>query len=205
MTLEEYAQGQEGHPDNFCRWIERQTVEMSSIRGGSARKLIIYKHRDKPGWYFPPEYENERVAWKAVREGFIRAFEYADEGRWDEIDEIEPLNRGAALVTKTLWVYFPNDLLPINSSDNLRHFLRVAGRDDVAADQSLRTIQLNRALLAELRSHPELAEAPTKALERLLYMRFSPFEGRLVKIAPGRDAQLLARVQGWQLHLRRLG
>ena len=165
---------------------------MGSIRGGSARKLIIYKHRDKPGWYFPPEYDERAAAWEAVREGFVRAFEYADEGRWDEIDEIEPLNRGAALLTKTLWVYFPNELLPITSSDNLRHFLRVAGRDDVAADQSIRTVQLNRALLAELRSHPELADASTKALERLLYMRFSPFEGRLVKIAPGRDAQLLA-------------
>jgi 5-methylcytosine-specific restriction protein B len=189
MTLEEYAQGQEGNPDNLCRWIERQADQMGSIRGGSARKLIIYKHRDKPGWYFPPEYENERAAWKAVREGFIRAFEYADEGRWDEIDEIEPLNRGAALLAKVLWVYFPNDLLPITSSDNLRHFLRVAGRDDVAADQSIRTVQLNRTLLAALRSHPELVHASTKSLERLLYMRFSPFEGRLVKIAPGSDAR----------------
>ncbi len=36
----------------------------------------------------------------------------------------------------------------------------------------------------------KLAKAPTKALERLLYTRFSPFEGRLVKIAPGRDAHL---------------
>jgi 5-methylcytosine-specific restriction protein B len=190
MTLDEYAQGQEGHPDNFCRWIERQTDQMGSIRGGSARKLIIYKHRNAPGWYFPPEYENEHVAWTAVRDGFIRAFEYADEGRWDEIDEIEPLNRGAALLTKVLWVYFPNDLLPITSSSNLRHFLRVAGVKDVAADQSIRTVQLNRTLLAALRGYSGLADASTKAFERLLYMRFSPFEGRLVKIAPGADAHL---------------
>ncbi len=189
MTLEEYAQGQEGHPENFCRWIERQTDQMGSIRGGSARKLIIYKHRDKPGWYFPPDYETERVAWNAVREGFIHAFDFADRQRWDEIDEIEPLTRGAALLTKVLWVYFRNDLLPITSSENLRHFLRVAGRGDVAADQSIRTIRLNRELLAALRNHPKLAEASTKALERMLYMRFSPFEGRLVKIAPGRDAR----------------
>ena len=189
MTLEEYAQGQDGNPDNFCRWIERQTDAMGSIRGGAARKLIVYKHRDKPGWYFPPEYEDEHAAWRAVREGFVRAFETADEGRWDEIDEIEPLNRGAALLTKTLWVYFPTDLLPITSSDNLRHFLRVAGRADVAADQSIRTVQLNRTLLAALRSREELADASTKSLERLLYMRFSPFEGRVVKIAPGRDAR----------------
>lgn len=189
LTLEQYAQGQAGQPENLCRWIERQTDQMGSIRGGSARKLIIYKHRDKPGWYFPPEYENEREAWAGARDGFLRAFEFADDGRWDEIDEIEPLTRGAALLTKLLWVYFPNELLPITSSENLRHFLRVAGRDDVAADQSVRTVRLNRALLAELRTHPQLAQCSTKALERLLYMRFSPFEGRLVKISPGRDAK----------------
>jgi 5-methylcytosine-specific restriction protein B len=189
MTLEEYAQGQEGNPDNFCRWMERQTEELASIRGGSARKFIIYKHREKPGWYFPPEYSDEQAAWHAVRDGFVRAFTYADEGRWDEIQEIDPLNRGGSLLTKTLWIYFPTELLPITSSDHLRHFLEIAGRDDLASDQSIRTVGLNRALLAELRSHSELAEASPKVLERFLYTRFSPLRGRVVKIAPGRDAE----------------
>jgi 5-methylcytosine-specific restriction protein B len=189
MTLEEYAQGQDDHPDNYCVWIERQTDQMGSIRGGSARKLIVYKHRNKPGWHFPQEYQNEQAAWAAVRDGFIRAFERADDGQWDDIDELEPLSSGAALTTKVLWTYFPNDLLPITSSDNLRHFLRIVGRDEIARDQSIRTIRLNRELLAALRSHPKLADASTKALERLLYMRFSPFEGRVVKVAPGESAR----------------
>jgi 5-methylcytosine-specific restriction protein B len=189
MILEEYAQGQEEQPENFCRWIERQTDQMGSIRGGSARKLIIYKHRNKPGWYYPANYGNERVAWNAVRDGFLRAFDLAEQGRWDEIEEIEPLTRGAALLAKVLWVYFPDDLLPITSSENLRHFLRGAGRDDIASDQSVRTIRLNKALLDTLRGHSELAHASTKTLERLLYRRISPFEGRLVKIAPGENAR----------------
>ena len=205
MTLEEYAQGQEGHPDNFCRWIERQTDHMGSIRGGSARKLIVYKHRDKPGWYFPPGYEDERAAWRAVRNAFIQAFEYADQGRWDDIDEIEPLTRGSALLTKVLWAYFPNELLPITSSENLRHFLRLADRSDVATDQSIHTVQLNRTLLSVLRGYPRLSDASPKTLERLLYTRLSPFEGRVVKIAPGRDAKFWQECQaggyicvGWE-------
>lgn len=189
MSLEEYAQGQQDHPDNLCRWVERQTDQMGSIRGGSARKLVVYKHRDKAGWYFPPEYDNELAAWHALRDAFIRAFEYADQQRWDEIDEIEPLTRGAALLTKVLWAYFPDELLPITSSENLRHFLRVVGRDDISGDQSIRTVQLNRTLLTTVRSHPDLADVSTKALERLLYMRFTPFEGQVVKIAPGHDAR----------------
>jgi 5-methylcytosine-specific restriction enzyme B len=189
MRLEDYAQGQARNPENFCRWIERQTDQMGSNRGGSARKLIIYKHAEKPGWYFPREYDNEHDAWEAVRGAFLQAFQCADAGRWDEIDEIEPLHRGAGLLAKTLWVYFPDDMLPITSSSNLRHFLRVAGRDDMAQNQGVRTVQLNRTLLAELRKHPELAAVSTKALERFLYMWFSPFDGRLVKIAPGPDAR----------------
>jgi 5-methylcytosine-specific restriction protein B len=189
LTLQEYAQGQADHPDNFCRWIERQTDGTCSMRGGSARKLIVYKHRNEPGWYFPPEYQDEREAWNAVRQGFLTAFEYADQGRWDEIDAIEPLTRGAALVTKVLWMYFPAELLPITSSENLRHFLRAAGREDLGDDYSTRTVQLNRGLLAELRERPTLADLSTKALERFLYTRFSPFEGRVVKIAPGHDAE----------------
>jgi 5-methylcytosine-specific restriction protein B len=190
MTLEEYAQGQDGQPENLCRWIERQTDQMGSIRGGSARKLIVYKHRSEPGWYFPPEFGDEQAAWTRVRAAFIEAFALADQGRWDEIDEIDPLTRGAALLTKVLWVYFPDELLPITSSENLRHFLRIAGRGDIASDQSIRTVRLNRALLSALRQDPRLADVSTKALERLLYTRFSPLEGRLVKIAPGEDASL---------------
>lgn len=189
MALEEYAQGQDGHPENFCRWIERQTDQMGSFGGGSARKLIIYKHRDKPGWYYPPQYADERDAWRAVRDAFVSAFELADQGRWEEIDEIEPLSRGPGLLAKTLWAYFSNDLLPITSTANLRHFLGLAGKTELAADQSARTIRLNRELLAALRSHEELAAAPTKALERLLYSRFSPLQGRVVKIAPGEGAK----------------
>ena len=113
MTLGEYAQGQDEQPDNLCRWIERQTDQMGSIRGGSARKLIVYKHRDKPGWYFPPEHDDEHAAWIALRAAFLVAFERAEAGRWSELDQIEPLTRGSALMTKVLWTYFPDELLPI--------------------------------------------------------------------------------------------
>lgn len=61
---------------------------MGSIRGGAARKLLIYKDRDRPGWNFPREYENARPAWRRYGRDFTGAFEYADGGRWDEIDEI---------------------------------------------------------------------------------------------------------------------
>lgn len=185
MTLEEYAQGQPDHPDSYCRWIERQTPHIGSIRGGSARKLIIYKRANQPGWHFPPAYADEQQAWEAVRGGFVEAMSLADEGRWHEIEGIEPLLSGSALVVKTLWMYFPDQLLPITSRDDLRHFLTVVGVDTPDGG----AVQLNRALLARLRAIPELKDVPTKGLERLLYGRFSPHEGRLIKIAPGENGR----------------
>ena len=160
MPLEDYALGQADHPENFCRWIERQTDQMGSIRGGSARKLIIYKHADKPGWYFPPSlYADEREAWDGVRAGFVQAFELADQGRWSEIDSIEALAPGPALLLKTLWTYFPEDLLPITSTHHLRHFLRIVGDDPVADDDALGAVQLNRNLLTAIRETPRDGEA----------------------------------------------
>ena len=98
MSLQEYALGQEDHPDNFCRWIERQTDQMGSIKGGAARKLIIYRHARKPGWYFPrDQYADENQAWDAVRSGFLTALEFADQRQWAHIDAIEALRPGPAL------------------------------------------------------------------------------------------------------------
>ena len=198
MAIERYAVGLSGHRDTFCRLLEFQTPDLGSIKGGSSRKLIIYKHKDKPGWYFPNDFTDERAAWEAVRAGFLRAFEYADEGRWDDIQGIEPLNRGASLLTKTLWAYFPTELLPITSSDNLRHFLRIASRSDAADDQSLGTVQLNRVLLqssAVIQSSPlcrprrlsgccTCASAPSRPDPEVAAR---PLQKRASENAPGRN------------------
>jgi 5-methylcytosine-specific restriction protein B len=189
MALRDYAIGQEDVPEPLGRWIEFQTPHMGSMRGGSARKHIIYKHRDKPGWHFPSQYDDEQQAWEAVRSGFVEAFKLAGEGRWTEIDEIEALGPGAALLLKLLYAYFPDEILPICSRDHLRRFLEIAGDEEASKNQSLGPVQLNRALLVALRRVPELAELPPKALERFLYRRFSPFEPELYKIAPGEKAK----------------
>ena len=106
---------------------------------------------------------------------------------------------------KTLWVYFHEDLLPITSTQHLRHFLRAVGEEDVAADSALGAVQLNRSLLNAVRESPDLKDLTTKAIERFLDLRFSPFDGQLTKIAPGRDGQFwYERLRGL-LHLRWLG
>jgi 5-methylcytosine-specific restriction protein B len=189
LPLERYALGQEDSEETYCRWLEFRTPYLGSIRGGIARKLIIYKHRNKPGWYFDEAtFESVEAAWTAVRAAFVRAIELAAQSAWEEIDALTELRSGPALVLKTLHIYYPSDVLPVYSQDHLRRFLRILG-SAAAEDASLGPLALNRRLLAELRSSSELADWHTIELMNFLYERLRPPAHRIVKIAPGEGAK----------------
>jgi 5-methylcytosine-specific restriction enzyme B len=190
MTLEEYALGQESSENTYCRWMEFRTVHLGSIRGGSAAKMIIYKHKNRPGWYFDEQkYENVQQAWEAVRQGFIEALEKASQDTWDEIDDIEAIRPGPALRLKTLYIYFPEQLIPVFSRQHIVHFLQKL-EHPTGGDKTYEVVRLNRALLHALRAVPKLADWPTKELERFLYFWADPREAKqVIKIAPGENAR----------------
>jgi 5-methylcytosine-specific restriction protein B len=192
LPLERFALGQEDSRETFCWWMEFGAIEIGSIKGGTATKLIIYKHKDKPGWFFYPQYNNEQEAWQDVRAAFVRAFEKAKAGEWDRIDEIEPLRWGPALKGKAIHTYFPNETLPVFSWMHLKHFLRRLGRPE-ANDNSYDVIRVNRILLKALREIPQLDGWTTAEMMRFIYHWDDPTEAkRVVKIAPGHDAQYWA-------------
>src|SRR5437667_5543934 len=60
MPLEQFALGQADSENTFCRWLEFRSMKLGSMRGGNSRKLIIYKHKDQPGWFFTSGYKDER-------------------------------------------------------------------------------------------------------------------------------------------------
>ena len=185
MPLEKYALGQDT-TDTFCWWLEFGTPLAGSIRGGTAKKLLIYKRKNDPGWYFDStSYSDEGAAWTDIRKGFLTAFRLAAENRFEEIDSISVLYGAQVLRVKATYVYFPDGLLPIASKAHLDHFLerldaKVPGEDVITA---------NRRLLAVLRNVDGLADFTTKELERLLYWWSPPPSAtKIVKIAPGPDA-----------------
>ena len=189
MRLEDYALGQPGVEDTYCHWLEFKSQWVGSIRGGSARKLIIYKRRDREGWYFPNVFSGEAEAWARLRSEFVEAFELAAGGHWERIDELETLGLGPAVKLKSLHVYFPDELLPVCSTAHLRHFLRTLERpsEEVAASS---VVVLNRFLLAALRGNPALEGWNTEELQRLLYNWRDPRgTKRVLKIAPGEKAK----------------
>ena len=189
MRLEEYALGQPGVEDTYCYWLEYESQSVGSIRGGSARKLIIYKRRDREGWYFPNMFSDEGEAWDRLRSEFVQAFELAGRGDWERIDELETLSLGPAVKLKSLHVHFPDEVLPVYSTAHLRRFLRLLDcpSEEVNAPS---VVALNRFLLAALRRKPALAGWNTEELQRLLYNWRDPRgTKRVLKIAPGEKAR----------------
>lgn len=177
MSLERYALGQSDHPDNFCRWMEFRAVDLGSIKGGSARKHHIYFQAAKKEWWFERDrYDSVEEAWREVRSGFVEALQLAEAGAWEQLDRVPAVQGGWALLTKTLHLYFPDQVLPICSHAHLSHFLRVLG-DELKGFDNFSTVSLNRRLLDGLRGCKEVSTWSTKELERLLYTSdFSPFE-----------------------------
>ena len=185
MRLEDYALGQPEVKNTYCHWLEFKSRKMGSIRGGAARKLIIYKRRDREGWYFPTVFPNEREAWDRLRIEFLRAFELAARGDWERIDELETLGRGPALKLKSLHVYFPDQVLPVYSTAHLCHFLRSLGRPSEEVNASS-VVALNRFLLAALRRDPAVEGWNNEELQRLLYVWRDPkVTKQALRISPG--------------------
>ena len=191
MTLEEYALGHRGYEDSLCYLLEFKAPAMGSIRGGSSRKFLIFWSSKADGWWWEQrKYDSADEAWRAVRAGHRLMLELADQGEWAQIDEIEATNGAPATRLKIAYLYFPNKVLPVFSAEHMRHFLRIAGRQDVI-DGGAGATMLNQALLAELRSVPELKSRPTHDLMALLYRLAHPREGQeeILRVMPGRGLQ----------------
>lgn len=190
FALERYAIGQEDSSGTFCRQMDYETPDLGSLGGGAAGKLIIYKHKAKDGWHFDPKYGSVEKAWAAVSKAFADAMAFAAAGDWAAIGDLEALSPGQALLTKTLHVYFKDDVLPIYSRAHLRHYLGVLGRPE-ADEQSLDAIRLNRALRDALHALPGGDALTTAQYQLLLYRHVPPSSAaKMWKISPGKKASL---------------
>lgn len=187
LPLGSYALGQ-SNMDCYCWWLEFGTSRIGSIRGGNARKHIIYKRNDG-NWYYPKKFQSVDQAWQSLRTSFCDAFTAAKANDWEKVDEITAPAIGPALSAKTLYCYFPEEILPISSITHLRHFLGLIATERTN-DSGYDIVRLNRELLHSLRQRPEFKNWKTKELERFLYWWADPRDQRrAVKIAPGENAK----------------
>ena len=191
LPLERYALGTDDVRNTFCHRMEFGTTEVGSMRGGTSRRNIIFRRRSGEWYYDRDRYASVEAAWAAVRGGFVRAFDLAVEGRFDEIDAIDEISGGPALRTKATHCYFPAELLAISSNAHLMRFLTRV-EDQGVATGSAATISLNWRLLTLLREEPTFDDWSPGLLARLLYDWADPREQQeqrnILKIAPGEDA-----------------
>jgi 5-methylcytosine-specific restriction protein B len=183
LPLERYALGGPNH-DNFCYVMEFESKALCSMRGGSARKHAIYR-KASGDWYYDDSYPSVEAAWEAVRDAFVEAFRLAQAGDFDAIDDLRAIRSAAALRTKALYLYFPDEVLPITSSAHLAHFIGLLG----GSVGQRGTVEGNRTLLELLRDRPEFEGWLTHEIATFLYEWADPRKARLVvKVAPGERA-----------------
>ncbi|MDQ2629113.1 MAG: AAA family ATPase [Actinomycetota bacterium] len=184
LAIEEYALGQ-SNQDNISYWMEYTTARIGSIKGGSAHKHLIFKAKDG-SWSFPKEYASADEAWSAIRAGFVEMLAAATDGNLDIADDIAALISAPALRTKLLYMYFPNELIPVSAKTDIDHFLRSLGEQTPAST----AVRANRQLLQALRTIPELSGLSNQELGFFLYHWDNPRSSqRIVKIAPGELAK----------------
>jgi len=186
LKLEDYALGQPGFDDGFSKWVEYNTDDLGSFKGGSAGKHLIFKRADGR-WRFDKKYASVEDAWLDVRAGFERLIELGAEGRWDEIDDIEALYGGKSLRGKVAFLYYPDQLLPIYAGKHLDYWMKVL-RVEADGDG---VVGKNRRLFEAITEMPEFASWQPLEIMYFLYDWAHPNLDRTVlKIAPGEQANL---------------
>ncbi len=169
MPLDEYAVGK---PDSFCYWLEFKTKELGSIKGGSAAKFGVWWSKDENRWRWNSIYHSAEDALAHIKDGLVALIQAVREGQMNVLDKIGAEQLGPnrySLRCKPLYLYFPDQFLPISHPSHLKHFLSQFGaqpRGDLLA--------LNRQLLALLQSLPEFVGFDTRQMMVFLYMCLPP-------------------------------
>ena len=190
MPLERYALGV-GDPRTYCGTLEFHTPHLGSIRGGSARKHIIYYRRESGAWWLAgPLAELEpHQAWERVRHQFVDAITAARDGDVDGLDRFALLRSGPALVTKTLAIYAPDHFLRINSGDHIRRFIRLLGENPLPDAPSW---VLNRQLKRLVEQAGPFAGWDQEEVLQFFYTYLDPRTGdqSILKISLGENARV---------------
>lgn len=173
LTLKEYALG---NPNSFCWWLEFKTHELGSVAGGNAQKWGIWWSKTQQTWITTPLGMPIEEAFDKIRRGLVELLQAAAKGESaDQLDELGDRAFGKSrnlLRAKALYLYFPNQFLPISNPKHLAHFaiLFSAGVD---LDQ-VGIHEKNRKLLELIQKQPDFSEFDTRQIMRFSYDRFPP-------------------------------
>ncbi|MGK7944506.1 MAG: AAA family ATPase [Microcystaceae cyanobacterium] len=171
LTLEEYALGQEDK-DDFCTWIEFKTKDLLGIGGGSVRKHGIWWDKNNSQWKWNKNLncETAEEAFTLVKNGLIELVNAAKFQRFAQLDKIASKHPNSNVVrAKILYLYFPDQFLPVASSEHLFIFLKIF---DVDSNKGFHS--QNRQLLNFFRNQSEFSNYDTRQMSIFIYNCFDP-------------------------------
>jgi hypothetical protein len=169
LTKEQYALGHPDSKDSFCYWLEWETRTLGSVSGGSVTKWGLWWDKEKADWKFNRVYTDADDALAQLTGGvadLVAAVEAGDFGELDTIADEELGPNRNALRAKPLYLYFPDDFLPIASTDHLRRFLELVGLQPQGG-----VLTMNRQLLEFFRAQPESEGMVPQQIGHFLYNR----------------------------------
>lgn len=188
MTLEQYTDLKKDN--SFCYWLEAKTSELGSIWGGSSYKFGIYEYQKRPKLSSPLVKSDEKYAWytkyhkvtaleayDVVREAIIKIALYAQQGKWNEIEEISEL--GHSYKWKIAFLYSCEQLVPIYRKEMLEQLALHFGMDNPAA----KTYVELQMFLMEKKENKDLFDYYDELLEIL-----KQHKPHVWMYAPGRNA-----------------
>jgi 5-methylcytosine-specific restriction protein B len=194
MTLKQYALGHEGSKDSFSYWLEFGTKALGYMSRGASGKHGVWwgKEQDKWRWHKAFGAENPEEAFSRLKKMVISMIKAVEDKKFDSLDALSAKSLDSAryvVSPKTLYMYFPDDFLPISSLNHLCDFLHCFG-EEPRGD----LFSCNRQLLLKLRSIPEFEGFDTQQIMRFLYKSL-PYRDKETtmarnfwKVAPGQKA-----------------
>ena len=189
LPLEKYALGlNEG---SFGWWLEYNTSDIGSIKGGSASKHVIYFKKKEQQWSFPESFQTVEEAWEVLRADILEIIEHANRDPYEKISPSNLLYSKSMLKGKISYMYAPNKMFPIFQVQHLKHFLSLFGIIDAVKDET-DCVQLSRLLHDTIYSLPNMKQFDELLVSTFLYTHYSPGE-KVYKIAPGEGANLWSR------------
>lgn len=163
MTLEKYALGQPQSKHSYSYALEWGTPTLGSIRGGSAKKHRIFLHKSG-SWVYPKGFASVNEAWDALHASFLELLDAGDNRRWRDTSAVEQLRTVNTVRLKTLYLYFPEHVLPVFSPPHLKYFA-----ERLHIDHKGDALSLNQRVLAALRETDGLEASSSLDLGTFLY------------------------------------
>jgi len=197
MTLDQYALGKHDRKiDNiFCHWLEYKTDKLGSIKGGNASKFGIYWNQNEEKWEWNKLLHNDNpdLAFQKLKTDLVNLIEAVNLGKFDELDKIGDKERNV-IRAKPLYLYFPDEFLPISNQSHLDNFLRYFGQIPKEGAHSK-----NRQLLEYLQEKIEFNGFDTLQMMNFLY-HFLP-KGILTKPMLSKTLQAIQKITEYTQNL----